>query len=195
MTIAVLKAIAARPQRRLRIAAVSVAMALCGGGAMAQPLPDNENGRYTFTPNADGVTRLDTRTGKVSTCKDKGNGWACEAVADDRAAFDAEIGRLQGDVDRLTREAQALRVENDSLKTQLAQRGPTVSGKIDEAMPKTDKIPAPEVTTKDGQRKLEIPLPSDQDVDRVVGFLERAWRRLIEMAQRIQRETTGDGKT
>ncbi len=25
--------------------------------------------------------------------------------------------------------------------------------------------------------------------------LERAWRRLIEMANRIQRETTGDGKT
>lgn len=195
MTIAIAEPFAASPRRRLRIAALSVMVALCGGAAAADPLPDNENGRYTFTPTADGVTRLDTRTGKVSTCKDKGNGWACEAVADDRTAFEAEIGRLQGDVDRLTKETQALRVENDSLKAQLAQRGPTVSGKIDEAMPKTDKGPVPEVTTKDGQRKLEIPLPSDQDVDRVVGFLERAWRRLIEMAQRIQRETTGDGKT
>ena len=195
MTIAIAEPFAVSPRRRLRIAALSVMVALCGGAAAADPLPDNENGRYTVTPSADGVTRLDTRTGKVSTCKDKGNGWACEAVADDRAAFEAEIGRLQGDVDRLTREAQALRVENDSLKTQLTQRGPTVSGKIDEAMPKTDKIPVPEVTSKDGQRKLEIPLPSDQDVDRVMGFLERAWRRLIEMANRIQRETTGDGKT
>lgn len=195
MTIAIAEPFAVSPRRRLRIAALSVMVALCGGAAAADPLPDNENGRFTFTPSADGVTRLDTRTGKVSTCKDKGNGWACEAVADDRAAFEAEIGRLQGDVDRLTREAQALRVENDSLKTQLTQRGPTVSGKIDEAMPKTDKIPVPEVTSKDGQRKLEIPLPSDQDVDRVMGFLERAWRRLIEMANRIQRETTGDGKT
>lgn len=180
--------------RLLRIAALAAALGLSGGAAWADPLPDSENGRYTFTPNADGVTRLDTRTGKVSTCKDKGNGWACEAVADDRTAFEAEIGRLQGDVDRLTKEAQALRVENDSLKAQLAQRGPTVSGKIDEAMPKTDKIPVPEVTTKDGQRKLEIPLPSDQDVDRVMGFLERAWRRLIDMANRIQRDVSGDGK-
>ncbi|MCG6207665.1 hypothetical protein LPW26_23715 [Rhodopseudomonas sp. HC1] len=196
MSLAVPEAIFAAPaRRRLRVAALSLMVALCGGGALAETLPDSENGRYTFTPTADGVTRLDTRTGKVSTCRDKGNGWACEAVADDRTAFEAEIGRLQGDVDRLTKEAQALRVENDSLKIQLAQRGPTVSGKIDEPMPKSDKVLTPEVTTKDGQRRLEIPLPSDQDVDRVVGFLERAWRRLIDMANRIQRETIGDGKT
>ncbi|MBI5130327.1 MAG: hypothetical protein HZA66_12865 [Rhodopseudomonas palustris] len=196
MILASLEATPFRSAPRLaRIAALSVMVTLCGGGAFAESLPDSENGRYTFTPNADGVTRLDTRTGKVSTCKDKGNGWACEAVADDRAAFDAEIGRLQGDNDRLKKQAEALKVENDSLKAQLAQRGPTVSGKIDEPMPKSDKMLTPEVTTKDGQRKLEIPLPSDQDVDRVMGFIERAWRRLIDMANRIQREATGDGKT
>ncbi|WP_420135457.1 hypothetical protein [Rhodopseudomonas sp.] len=196
MTMVLPDAIRSGPARRLLwIAALGAAVGFGGGIASADPLPDSENGGYTFTPNADGVTRLDTRTGKVSTCTDKGNGWACYEVADERAAFDAEIGRLQTDNDRLKKEAEALRVENDSLKTQLAQRGPGVSGKIDEAMPKTDKLPAPEVTTKDGQRKLEIPLPSDQDVDRVVGFLERAWRRLMEMAQRIQRETSGDGKT
>ncbi|MCP9629207.1 hypothetical protein NML43_19095 [Rhodopseudomonas palustris] len=195
MTMVLPDAIRSGPARRLLwIAALGAALGFGGGIASADPLPDSENGRYTFTPNADGVTRLDTRTGKVSTCTDKGNGWACYEVADERAAFDAEIGRLQTDNDRLKKEADALRVENDSLKAQLAQRGPTVSGKTDEAMPKTDKLPAPEVTTKDGQRKLEIPLPSDQDVDRVMGFLERAWRRLIDMAQRIQRDTTGDGK-
>ncbi|MGP9814657.1 hypothetical protein ACTZWT_24350 [Rhodopseudomonas sp. NSM] len=195
-TLATTEAISIRPApRRMRSAALSVVFALCGGGAVAQSLPDSENGRYTFTPSADGVVRLDTRTGKASTCSDKGNGWACYAIADERSAFDAEIGRLQGDNDRLKKEVDALRVENDSLKAQLAQRGPTVSGKIDESMPKSDKMATPEVTTKDGQRRLEIPLPSDQDVDRVMGFIERAWRRLIEMANRIQRETIGDGKT
>ncbi|WP_322515478.1 hypothetical protein SR870_21235 [Rhodopseudomonas palustris] len=196
MTLATPEAIATRAAPRLaRIAALSAVLALGGGVAFAETLPDNENGRYTFTPSADGVMRLDTRTGKVSTCSDKGNGWACYAIADERAAFDTEIGRLQGDNDRLKREAEALRVENDNLKAQLAQRGPTVSGKIDDSMPKSDKMATPEVTTKDGQRRLEIPLPSDQDVDRVMGFIERAWRRLIEMANRIQRETIGDGKT
>ncbi|MBB1091260.1 hypothetical protein HUU61_08145 [Rhodopseudomonas palustris] len=196
MTLATLDAISARPASHLlRLAALPVMVALCGGGALAQSLPDSENGRYTFTPSAEGVMRLDTRTGKVSTCSDKGNGWACYVIADERAAFDAEIGRLQGDNDRLKKDADALKVENDSLKAQLAQRGPTVSGKIEESMPKSDKMATPEVITKDGQRKLEIPLPSDQDVDRVMGFIERAWRRLIEIANRIQRETTGDGKT
>ncbi|ABD09251.1 conserved hypothetical protein [Rhodopseudomonas palustris HaA2] len=196
MTLATRDAISARPAPHLaRLAALSLMAGLFAGGASAQSLPDSENGRYTFTPSADGVMRLDTRTGKVSTCSDKGNGWACYAIADERSAFDAEIGRLQGDNDRLKREAEALRVENDNLKAQLAQRGPTVSGKIDESMPKSDKMATPEVTTKDGQRRLEIPLPSDQDVDRVMGFIERAWRRLIEMANRIQRETIGDGKT
>jgi hypothetical protein len=30
--------------------------------------PDSENGRYSFNPVADGVLRLDTRTGQVSQC-------------------------------------------------------------------------------------------------------------------------------
>ena len=41
----------------------------------------------------------------------------------------------------------------------------------------------------EGERKIEIPLPSDRDMDRVMSFLEQAWRRLIEMANRLQRDT------
>ena len=43
------------------------------------------------------MIRLDTRTGAVSTCTNSGNGWACYAVPDERAALDAEIGRLEAD--------------------------------------------------------------------------------------------------
>ena len=43
----------------------------------------------------------------------------------------------------------------------------------------------------DGERKIEIPLPSDRDMDRVVSFLEQAWRRLIDMANRLQKDVTG----
>ena len=60
-----------------------------------------ENGRYALSPVADGVIRLDTRTGAVSTCSNGGAGWACYAVPDERAALDAEIGRLQADNERL----------------------------------------------------------------------------------------------
>ncbi len=81
---------------------IAVAALILGGmgGAAAQSMPDGENGRYALSPIADGVIRLDTRTGAVSTCSNTGTGWACYAVPDERAALDAEIGRLQADNER-----------------------------------------------------------------------------------------------
>jgi len=140
-------------------------------------MPDTENGRYALSPVADGVLRLDTRTGTVSTCNNNGTGWACYAVPDERAALDAEIGRLQAD--------------NEKLKAQLAEREPTITGKIDESMPKTDSLKKAEPKPGDSARKLEIPLPSDRDMDRMMAFLEQAWRRLVEMANRMQKDVTG----
>ena len=154
-------------------------LAVCLGGAagaVAQAAPDTENGRYALSPTADGVLRLDTRTGAVSTCNNSGAGWACYAVPDERAAFDAEIGRLQAD--------------NEKLKAQLAERD-AVAGKIDEPLPKTDSLKKPEPKVTDSERKIEIPLPSDRDMDRVMSFLEQAWRRLVEMANRMQKDVTG----
>lgn len=142
--------------------------------AQSQSLPDIENGRYTLSPITDGVVRLDTRTGTVSTCSDKGSGWACYVVPDERAAFDAEIGRLKKD--------------NDALKAELALRGPAIAGKTDEALPKQDAL-KPKIA--EGERKIEIPLPSDRDLDRVMTFVENAWRRLVDMASRIQRDSSG----
>ena len=125
----------------------------------------------------DGVLRLDTRTGAVSTCSNTGAGWACYAVPDERAALDAEIGRLQAD--------------NEKLKAELASREPTVTGKIEEPLPKSDSLKKSEPKVAEGERKIEIPLPSDRDMDRMMSFLERAWRRLIEMANRVQKDVNG----
>ena len=147
------------------------------GGVCAEPMPDGENGRYVLSPVADGVIRLDTRTGSVSTCSNSGTGWACYAVPDERAALDVEIGRLQA--------------ENERLKAQLAAREPTVSGKIDEPLPKSDSMKKPEPKVAESERKIEIPLPSDRDMDRMMSFLEQAWRRLIEMANRMQKDVAG----
>jgi hypothetical protein len=147
------------------------------GAAAAQAMPDSENGRYVLSPVADGVIRLDTRTGDVSTCTNTGTGWACYAVPDERAALDAEIGRLQAD--------------NEKLKAQLAAREPVVTGKIDEPLPKSDSLKKPDPKVAEGERKIEIPLPSDRDMDRVMSFLEQAWRRLVDMANRMQRDVTG----
>src|SRR4029077_1166514 len=101
----------------ISILAAAVIIGL-GGAALAQSAPDTENGRYELSPAADTVLRLDTRTVTVSICNNSsGAGWACYAVPDERAALDAEIGRLQAD--------------NEKLKAQLAAPEPTVTGKIE----------------------------------------------------------------
>ena len=160
------------------IATAALLLAASGPAARAQSQPDTENGRYALAPNPDGVVlRLDTRTGTVSTCSNAGAGWACYAAPDERAALDAEIGRLQAD--------------KEKLKAQLAGRDGTVNGKIEEPLPKSDPLKKPEPKVTEGERKIEIPLPSDRDMDRVMAFLEKAWRRLIEMANRVQKDVGG----
>jgi hypothetical protein len=161
-------------------AALTAVVMSCAGvvePASAQPKPDSQNGRYALSPVADGVIRLDTRTGDVSTCNNSSTGWACYSVPDERAALDTEIGRLQA--------------ENEKLKAELAAREPTVTGKTDEPLPKTDSLKKAEPKLAEGERKIEIPLPSDRDMDRMMSFIEQGWRRLIEMANRMQKEIAG----
>ena len=165
----------AKSSKILKSAVLVVCVA--GAGAAVAGAPEAENGRYTLSTTADGALRLDTRTGAVSTCSNSGAGWACYAVPDERAAMDSEIGRLQA--------------ENEKLRTELATREPTVSGKIEEVLPKSDPLKKPEPKVAESERKIEIPLPSDRDLDRMMTFLEKAWRRLIEMAHRVQKDVSG----
>lgn len=141
------------------------------GAAHAQSAPDSENGRFTLSPVPEGFLRLDTRTGAVSTCSNKG-GWACRLVPDERTALDAEIGRLQAD--------------NRKLKDQLAQRD-TVTGKIDAPLQKEDRK---DLDRKSAQaepgRKLELPLPADHQ--KLMALLDRVWEQLVEMAGRVQKK-------
>ena len=183
--------IAARVKLSGLVAAGMIAFG--AGWALAEPTPNSENGRYALSPIADGVLRLDTRTGAVSTCTNtNGNGWACYVVPDERAALDTEIGRLEAD--------------NEKLKAQLAARdqAPNSEGakidepKISESLPKGDSLkPLPaEPKVAEGQRKIEIPkmeipLPSDRDMDRMMSALEQAWRRLVDMANRMQKDVSG----
>jgi hypothetical protein len=168
------------------ISAIVLAMSILAGAGIAgaQSMPDSENGRYALSPIPDGVIRLDTRTGAVSTCNNSGAGWACYAAPDERAALDAEIGRLQA-------ENEKSKAELEKLKVELAARAPTVEGKTDEALPKSDSLKKPEPKVAEGERRIEIPLPSDRDMDRVMSFIERAWRRLVEMANRMQKDVSG----
>ena len=190
------------PTRGFAAAVVALGCMLGPVAAEDSP-PEGDKGRYTMSATPDGVIRLDTRTGSISTCSNTaGSGWSCYAVPDERAAMDAEIGRLQA--------------ENEKLKIQLASRDQAVTGKIDEALPKDQALPKSDQLQKtdpnaaesksgalkpaeklaepksaDSARRIEIPLPSDQDMDRLMAFAEQAWRRLIEMANRVQKDLSG----
>jgi hypothetical protein len=103
----------------MRLFALAIAMSLAAltTASAETATPDSQNGRYSFNSVADGVLRLDTRTGQVSECSRSDAGWACKLVPDERSALEAEIARLQG--------------ENASLKKELLARGPPTPGAPD----------------------------------------------------------------
>ena len=81
--------------------------------------------------------------------------WTCSAVADDRAALQEEITRLQK--------------ENDALRRKQASA---------EAMAKSEE-------DKTGS------LPSDADLDKIMGFMEKVMRRFFDFAKSL-RDSLGE---
>ncbi len=147
-----------------------VAAAGCLSAPTAAAGPDTENGRYTLSPVNGGFLRLDTRSGVVSMCTEKTGGWACYAVPDERAALDSEIGRLQA--------------ENSRLKSQIAQ------SQAPAGQPGAGSPGAENGKGAQSPNRIELPLPSDQDLDRAMAFVEKVWRRLIEMVGRVQKDVS-----
>jgi hypothetical protein len=62
-----------------------------------------------------------------------------------------------------------------------------------ETVPPSLAVPAPvkpPLPPKQGERELN--LPSDAELNKMMAFLEKMWRRLLDMAQRTQRELDQD---
>lgn len=151
----------------IRSALVLIVLALAATSAAAQgAAPDAENGRFSFNQVPEGLLRLDTRTGQVSLCSKREAGWACQVVPDERAVLESEVARLQA--------------ENGALKKEMIARGVPLPGPTTGAPPKV----RPEV---------ELRLPSDAELDRVMTFMEKAWRRLLDMVDEMQREREKKG--
>jgi hypothetical protein len=84
-------------EERMRPILLALAL-LSATPALAQQPADPataENGRYSMTPVQDGFLRLDTRTGAVAVCRLANGAPECRLAADERAALENEIGRLQ----------------------------------------------------------------------------------------------------
>jgi hypothetical protein len=143
---------------------------LSGTPAWAQNSPpDTELGRFSFHKVDEGFLRLDTRTGQVSLCNHKTLGWACETIPDERAALESEIARLQ--------------TGNAALKKELLARGL--------ALPDPVK-PEPPLARNDSKGgEFDLKLPTQADVDRVMTFVERVWRRMLEAVGNLQKDMPG----
>jgi hypothetical protein len=124
--------------------------------------PQTDDRRYTFNRVDDGYLRLDGRTGQVSLCLQRPAGWACQAVPDERTALEAEIARLQA--------------ENAAIKKELIARNLPLPGTI--------KPEAPAASPDDPR----LQLPNDADLNKVMNFVEKVWRRLLEMMATVHKD-------
>jgi hypothetical protein len=143
-------------------------VALTGTSAYAQGAPtEGDDTRYTFNRADDGYLRLDGRTGQVSICTRRQVGWACQAVPDERTALEAEIARLQG--------------ENVTLKKEMIARNLPLPGTV--------KPEAPGAKPEEPR----VQLPSDAELNKVMNFMEKVWRRMVEMIVTLQKDMLKKG--
>jgi hypothetical protein len=148
---------------RTGLIVLCVVATLAAPVASAQDASDNEDSRFTFHRTNDGYLRLDGRSGQVSLCLRRPSGWQCQAVPDERVALEAEIARLQAD--------------NVSLKRELLSRNlPLPSGIRAEPPPAR------------GEGRVQV--PSDAELNQIMTFMEKVWRRMVEMIVTTQKDMT-----
>ena len=124
--------------------------------------PQSDDKRYTFNRVDEGYLRLDGRTGQVSICAQRPAGWACQAVPDERAVLEAEIARLQA--------------ENAAVKKELIARNLPLPGTV--------KPDAPAANPDESR----LQLPNDADLNKVMNFVEKVWRRLLDMIATVHKD-------
>jgi len=144
--------------------------------AVAQSMPDTENGRYALSPVANGCCGRHPHRGSRRS-----------------AATRARLGllpRCPTSARHSTRKSAGCRRTIEALKASWRSANRPVTGKIDE--PATEAIPLkkPDPKVAEGERKSKYPA-DDRDMDRMMAFVEQAWRRLVEMATGCRRTFPG----
>ena len=139
----------------------AIAALLTAPAAYAQSGADPEDNRFSFHRIDGGYLRLDGRSGQVSKCVRQQAGWLCQAVPDERATLEVEITRLQADNVSLKKELLA---NNLQLPTGVRPEPP---GRVEES---------------------RLQLPSDAELNRIMTFIEKVWRRMVEMIVAAQKD-------
>ena len=122
---------------------------------------------FVFNRVDDGFLRLDNRNGKVAFCSPHTVGWSCQQVPEDHVALERELARLNDEVTGLKAQVAALRA--------LPPR------------PQAD-LPPPAAVDKNAETKKP---PGGLARARVA--FENAWRRLVEIIVKLQKDMMHKG--
>jgi hypothetical protein len=133
--------------RTIGILALAVPAALVLTGA-ATDAPQNDTARFQLERSGDLFVRLDKQTGAISLCTEQDGNLVCRMAAEERAAYNEELDRLNA---RVTALEKAVAAGNA----------------------------APH-------------LPSDAEVDRTIGIMERMMRSFMGMVREFQGEEQQD---
>jgi hypothetical protein len=144
------------------LAAAIIAFGFCAPAVADDAAPDTAGGRYSLSKVPDGFVRLDTQYGTVEFCSQRAVGWACQAVPEDRDAFEQEIEHLQR--------------ENAALKKALLTHGLPLP---DDMMP---------VASGTDSNQITIPLPDNADIGRAIAYVGQVWQRLVDAVSKAQKQ-------
>ena len=122
------------------------AVVLLSAGIRAVVAQETNTDRYTLEKSESGFVRLDRQTGAVTLCTEADGTLTCRMAADERAAYDEDLARLEKRV--------------EALEKQIADGTAAGSGE----------------------------LPSDAEIDRSIGIMERFMRAFFGLVQEFQGE-------
>lgn len=116
-----------------------------------------EAGRYTLEKSGTGYVRMDTRTGEMSICEERAGQLVCKLAADERAAFQDEIDRLQTKLTGM--EGRLVALENNPIL------------------------------------KPQNLLPTEEEFQRSLGYMERFFRKFMDIVKDLDKEKGEPQKT
>jgi hypothetical protein len=122
--------------------------------------------RFVFNRVDDGFLRLDNQNGKVAFCSPHTVGWSCQQVPEDHVALERELARLKDEVTGLKAQVAALRALSPP--------------------PQAD-VPPPAA-----DKNAEAKKPPGGLARARVAF-ENAWRRLVEIIVKLQKDMMHKG--